>query len=70
MSDLDHVMKASTQSTRDAKPMEQFSGSFNAAPSPSKNDLADGESEMPRSKVTAFTAKPTLSAGRPPLFRR
>jgi hypothetical protein len=70
MSDIDHVMKASTRSAPEAEPIEEWGGSFNAAPRPSESDLAAGESEMPRSTVSAFIAKPSLSACRPPLFRR
>ena len=54
MSDIDHMMKASTQSAPEAKPIEHPGGGFNAAPLTSKNDFADGEAEMPRSKVTDF----------------
>jgi hypothetical protein len=70
MSDIDHMMKASTQSAPEAKPIEKFGGAFNAAAPALKNNLAAGESEMPRSTVSAFIAKPALSACRPPLFRR
>ena len=70
MSDIGHTMKALRQTASEAKPIEKLGGGFNAAALASKNDLADDESETPRSKVTAFTAKPAPSAGRPPLFRR
>jgi len=70
MLDIDHMMKASTQSALEAKPIERPGGSFNAAPPTPKSDLADGQSEMPRSTATAFTAKPASSACRPPLFGR
>ena len=70
MSNFAPMMKASTQSAPEAKPIEACGGSFDAAPRPSKSDLANGESEMRRSTVSAFTAKPALSACRPPLFRR
>jgi hypothetical protein len=70
MSDIDHMMKAFMQSDPEAKPIEKFGGSLSATPPISKNDLTDGESEMPCSKVTTFTAKPAPSAGRRPLFRR
>jgi hypothetical protein len=70
MSDIAHMMKAPRQTASEAKPIEKFGGGFNATARASKNDLADDESEAPRSKVTAFTAKPAPSAGRPPLFRR
>jgi hypothetical protein len=70
MSNIDHVMKASTQAGHDAKPIEKFGGGFNAASPPSKSDPADGELEMPCSTVTGFAAKPAPPAGRRPLFRR
>ncbi len=70
MSDIDHMMKASTQSAPEAEPIEKFGESFNAPVHASKNDLAYGQSETPRSTVTAFTAKPAQSAGRRPLYRR
>jgi hypothetical protein len=70
MSDIDHTMKASTQSAPEARPIEKSGGAFNATAPASKNDLADGQSKTQRSKVTAFTAKPAPSAGRRPLFRR
>jgi hypothetical protein len=71
MSGIDPMMKASTQSApEEAKPIEKCGGGFKAAPPPSKNDLADDESETSCSTATAFAAKPAPSAGRPPLFRR
>jgi len=70
MSDIDNMMKASTRSAPQAKPIEACGGSFNAAPRPSKSDPAAGELEMPRSTVSTFVAKPALSGCRPPLFRR
>jgi len=70
MTNIDHVMKAPASAGHEVEPIEKFGGGFNAASRPSKRDSADGESEMPCSKVTAFAAKPTPSAGRRPLFRR
>ena len=70
MSNFDHMMKASTQSAPEAKPIEACGGSFNAAPRPSKSGLAAGELVMPRSTVSAFIAKPALSACRRRSFRR
>jgi hypothetical protein len=70
MSNIDHVMKAPAQAGHEAKPIEKFGGGFNAASPPSRNDSADGESEMPCSNLTAFAAKPAPPAGRRPLFRR
>jgi hypothetical protein len=70
MSSIDPMMKALTLSAPGAKPIEHFDGDFNAAPLPPKNDFAEGEAEMPDSKVTDFPAKSTPPAGRRPLFRR
>jgi hypothetical protein len=70
MSNFDPMMKASTQSGPETKPIEACGGGFNAAPRPSKSDRAAGEAEMRRSTVSAFPSKPALSACRPPLFRR
>jgi hypothetical protein len=70
MSDIDHVMKGSTQSAPEASSIEELGDSFNAIPSAPRNDVTDGDSEMPRPTVTAFTAKSAPPAGRRPLFRR
>jgi len=64
------MMKARMLSAPEAKLTETFGGSFGAAPCPSKNDPAAGESEAPRPKATALVAKPGPSGGRRPLFRR
>jgi hypothetical protein len=70
MSEIGHMMKSSTQSAPEAKPIEKPGGGFNAAPPTSKNDLADGQSEKLRATATTFPSRPTPSACRPPLFRR
>ena len=70
MSDIEHATKASMQSAPEAMPTRTFGGSFNPPPLASKNDLVAGEPERSCTEATAFTAKPALSGGRPPLFRR
>jgi hypothetical protein len=69
MSDIDHA-KTSTQSASAAVPIEKLVGGVEAVRPGAKNDLRDGRSGAPRSTVSAFIAKPALSACRPPLFRR
>ena len=70
MSDIEHVVKASTQSAPEAEPIGKLGSRVNATLSASKKDLTDDHSKTPRSTLSAFIAKPALSACRPPLFRR
>jgi hypothetical protein len=70
VSNIDHVMKASTQSAPEATRTEKLGGRVNEALPASKNDLVDGQSGTPRPTVSGFIAKPALSTCRPPLFRR
>lgn len=70
MSDIDHLVKGSTQSAPKASSIEEPGDSFNATPSAPKSDVTDGDPEMPRSTVMAFTAKPAPPVGRRQIFRR